>query len=34
VHRETEAILADSGVSYALARTSIFADYFVSAKRR
>jgi NAD(P)H dehydrogenase (quinone) len=31
VHRETEAMLADSGLSHALARTSIFADYFVSA---
>jgi NAD(P)H dehydrogenase (quinone) len=31
VHRETEAILADSGLGVSLARTSIFADYFVSA---
>jgi NAD(P)H dehydrogenase (quinone) len=31
VHRETEAMLVDSGLSCALARTSIFADYFVSA---
>jgi NAD(P)H dehydrogenase (quinone) len=30
VHRETEAMLADSGIGYALARTSIFADFFVS----
>jgi NAD(P)H dehydrogenase (quinone) len=31
VHRETEALLADSGLGVSLARTSIFADYFVSA---
>jgi NAD(P)H dehydrogenase (quinone) len=31
VHRDTEAMLVDSGLSCALARTSIFADYFVSA---
>jgi NAD(P)H dehydrogenase (quinone) len=31
LHRETEALLADSGVGVSLARTSIFADYFVSA---
>jgi NAD(P)H dehydrogenase (quinone) len=31
VHRETEAMLADSGIGCSLARTSIFADYFVSA---
>jgi NAD(P)H dehydrogenase (quinone) len=31
VHRDTEAMLADSGLSHSLARTSIFADYFVSA---
>jgi NAD(P)H dehydrogenase (quinone) len=31
VHRETEAILGDSGPGISLARTSIFADYFVSA---
>jgi NAD(P)H dehydrogenase (quinone) len=30
VHRETEALLADSGLSHCLARTSIFADFFVS----
>ena len=30
VHRETEALLAESGLSHCLARTSIFADYFVS----
>jgi len=30
VHRETEALLAESGLTYCLARTSIFADYFVS----
>jgi NAD(P)H dehydrogenase (quinone) len=30
VHRETEAMLADSGLGHSLARTSIFADYFVS----
>ena len=31
VHRETEAMLAGSGISHAVARTSIFTDYFVSA---
>jgi NAD(P)H dehydrogenase (quinone) len=31
VHRETEAMLEDSGLGHSLARTSIFADYFVSA---
>jgi NAD(P)H dehydrogenase (quinone) len=31
LHRETEALLADSGLGVSLARTSIFADYFVSA---
>jgi NAD(P)H dehydrogenase (quinone) len=31
VHRDTEAVLARSGVGHCLARTSIFADYFVSA---
>jgi NAD(P)H dehydrogenase (quinone) len=30
VHRETEALLAESGLSHCLARTSIFADYFAS----
>jgi NAD(P)H dehydrogenase (quinone) len=30
VHRDTEAMLADSGLRHSLARTSIFADYFVS----
>jgi NAD(P)H dehydrogenase (quinone) len=30
VHRETEALLADSGLAHCLARTSIFADYFVA----
>src|SRR5688572_27710931 len=30
VHRETEALLAESGLSHCLARTSIFADFFVS----
>jgi NAD(P)H dehydrogenase (quinone) len=30
VHRETEALLAESGLRHCLARTSIFADYFVS----
>ena len=30
VHRETERLLADSGVDHCLARTSIFADYFAS----
>ena len=30
VHRDTEALLADSGLTHCLARTSIFADYFVS----
>jgi NAD(P)H dehydrogenase (quinone) len=30
VHRETEALVAESGLSHCLARTSIFADYFVS----
>ena len=31
VHRDTEALLARSGVDHCFARTSIFADYFVSA---
>jgi NAD(P)H dehydrogenase (quinone) len=31
VHRETEALLAASGLRHCLARTSIFADYFLSA---
>lgn len=30
VHRETEVRLAESGLSHCLARTSIFADFFVS----
>ncbi len=30
VHRETEALLAESGLDHCLARTSIFADYFVA----
>jgi NAD(P)H dehydrogenase (quinone) len=30
VHRDTEALLAQSGLSHCSARTSIFADYFVS----
>jgi NAD(P)H dehydrogenase (quinone) len=30
VHRETEAVLAGSGLRHCLARTSIFADFFVS----
>jgi NAD(P)H dehydrogenase (quinone) len=30
VHRETEALLAESSLGHCLARTSIFADYFVS----
>ena len=30
VHRETEALLDESGLSRCLARTSIFADYFVT----
>jgi NAD(P)H dehydrogenase (quinone) len=30
VHRDTESMLAKSGLSYCLARTSIFADFFVS----
>jgi NAD(P)H dehydrogenase (quinone) len=30
VHRETEALLAESGLGHCLARTSIFADYFLS----
>ncbi|HEY4096660.1 MAG TPA: NAD(P)H-binding protein [Baekduia sp.] len=30
VHRETEALLADSGLAHCLARTSIFADFLVS----
>jgi NAD(P)H dehydrogenase (quinone) len=30
IHRETEALLAESGLRHGLARTSIFADYFVS----
>ena len=30
VHRETEALLAKSGLGHCLARTSIFADFFVS----
>jgi NAD(P)H dehydrogenase (quinone) len=30
VHRETEALLAQSGLEHCLARTSIFTDYFVS----
>ena len=30
VHRETELLLAESGLSHCLARTSIFADLFVS----
>lgn len=30
VHRETEAMLAGSGLGHTLARTSIFADFFVS----
>ena len=30
VHRDTEALLAESGLDRCLARTSIFADYFVS----
>jgi NAD(P)H dehydrogenase (quinone) len=31
VHRATETLLARSGIAHCLARTSIFADYFVSA---
>lgn len=30
VHRDTEALLAASGIPHCLARTSIFADFFVS----
>jgi NAD(P)H dehydrogenase (quinone) len=30
VHRETEALLGESGLSLCIARTSIFADFFVS----
>lgn len=30
IHRETEALLAQSGLEHCLARTSIFTDYFVS----
>ena len=30
VHRDTEALLAQSGLRHCLARTSIFADYFAS----
>jgi NAD(P)H dehydrogenase (quinone) len=30
VHRETEALLAESGLEHCFARTSIFTDYFVS----
>jgi NAD(P)H dehydrogenase (quinone) len=30
VHRETEALLAESGLQHCFARTSIFTDYFVS----
>ena len=30
VHRETEGLLAESGLGHCLARTSIFADYFLS----
>jgi NAD(P)H dehydrogenase (quinone) len=30
VHRDTEALLADSGLAHCLARTSIFADFFLS----
>jgi NAD(P)H dehydrogenase (quinone) len=30
VHRETEALLAESGLDHCLARASIFADFFVS----
>jgi NAD(P)H dehydrogenase (quinone) len=30
VHRETEALLAESALGHCLARTSIFADFFVS----
>lgn len=30
VHRETERLLAESGLSYCLARTSIFADFFAA----
>jgi uncharacterized protein YbjT (DUF2867 family) len=31
VHRATETLLARSGIAHCVARTSIFADYFVSA---
>jgi len=30
VHRDTERLLADSGIAHCLARTSIFADFFVT----
>jgi NAD(P)H dehydrogenase (quinone) len=30
VHRDTERLLADSGIGHCLARTSIFADFFVT----
>jgi NAD(P)H dehydrogenase (quinone) len=30
VHRETEALLGESGLGHCVARTSIFADYFLS----
>jgi NAD(P)H dehydrogenase (quinone) len=30
VHRETEALLAESGIQHCFGRTSIFTDYFVS----
>ena len=30
VHRDTEALLAESGIGHCLARTSIFADFFLS----
>ena len=30
VHRDTECMLADSGIGHCLARTSIFADFFVT----
>jgi NAD(P)H dehydrogenase (quinone) len=30
VHRETEALIAESGLRHCVARTSIFADFFVS----
>jgi NAD(P)H dehydrogenase (quinone) len=30
VHRETEALLAESGLSHCFVRTSIFADYFAT----